>query len=259
MAPGTVRVLSRIVRPPARIASTAANASSADAARTTGTRPTSRMRAITFIDATPSRAYERLRGHAVARLRSGFLPCNRVTAQLSNSSRHPRRPALHHALDFGERGHAGVAGRRHRERAVRGATFDGVLRAFVCEESVDQAGGEGVAAADAVEDLEIGAWRRFVERSAMPSNRAPIIDGCGVCDAEGRRDGLQLRIELAHFADHGSEGFFRELAEVLVDAFDFKAEGDAEVFFVSEEHVDEGDELAIHGACFVGAADSFPE
>ena len=51
-----------------------------------------------------------------------------VTQASNGLSRHARRAALHHALDFGERHHARVAGRRHGERAVRRAALDGPLR-----------------------------------------------------------------------------------------------------------------------------------
>src|SRR5204862_1223019 len=271
-APGTVSVISRIGMPPARMASTAAKASSADAARTTGTRPTSRMRWTTFIGAIPSRSRARARSRSRGGGNRRFarpLPGRgsgrghgrglRASSAHSYSPAYAGGPALHHALDFGECGHARVARCRHGERAVGGAAFDGPLRAFLREKAVDQAGGEGVAAADAIEDLEIGARRRFVEGTVVPRNRAPIVDRRGVCDAECGRDDLQLRIGLAHFADHFLEGFFRQFAEVFVDAFDVEAEGDAEVFFVSEEHVDEGDELAIHGARLFGAADSLPQ
>src|SRR2546430_984237 len=46
---------------------------------------------------------------------------------------------------------------------------------------------------------------------------------------------------------------------MLIDALDIEAESDAEVFFVSEEDVDQRDELAVHGTRFVGAADSLPK
>src|SRR5258706_11066915 len=52
-APGTVRVISRMGMPPARMASTASSASAADVARTTGTMPISRMRCMTLIGSLP--------------------------------------------------------------------------------------------------------------------------------------------------------------------------------------------------------------
>ena len=52
--------------------------------------------------------------------------------------RHARRPAFHHPLDLGQRHHAGVAGRRHGERAVGGAALDGPLRALAGEQPVDR-------------------------------------------------------------------------------------------------------------------------
>src|SRR6266540_293613 len=148
MAPGTVIVISRTGMPPARIASTAASASSDDLARTTG-----------------------------------MMPMARICSTTDTGG-----PTFHHPLDFGERGHARVARRRHRQRAVRGAALDGPLRAAIREEAVDQPRGKRVAAADAVEDLEIGARCGFVEIAVAPGDRAPVVARGGVGDAQRRGD-----------------------------------------------------------------------
>ena len=62
-----------------------------------------------------------------------------------------RRAAFDDAFDFGERGHAGVAGGGHGQRAVGHAAADGPVDGLAGEQAVDQAGGKAVAAADAVE------------------------------------------------------------------------------------------------------------
>ena len=62
--------------------------------------------------------------------------CNpRLQSERRCSPRHARGAALHHALDFGQRRHARVAGRRHRQRAVRGAALDRPLRAALASGS----------------------------------------------------------------------------------------------------------------------------
>src|ERR1051326_7796430 len=216
---GTVIVISRTLMPPSRIASTAANASSADVARMTGTIPTSRMRSTTDT----------------------------------------RRSAFHHPLYLGERRHARVAGRRHRQRAVRGAAFDGPLRAAIREEAVDQARCERIAAADPVHDLEIDTRRRFVERAVVPRDRAPVVARRRPRDTQRCRDHLQHWICRAYAADHLLERLDGQRGVMLVDAFDIESQRDAEVFLVAEEDIDERDELAIHRPRFLGAADALPE
>src|SRR5258706_56515 len=116
-APGTVRVISRMGMPPARIASTASSASAADVARTTGTMPTSRMRSTADTGGSP----------------------------------------FHHPFDLGQRGHAGVAGGGHGQRAVSSAALDGPSGAAAGQKTIDQSRGEGVTPTDTVENLEIEA------------------------------------------------------------------------------------------------------
>src|SRR5262249_51380276 len=145
-APGTVIVISRTSMPPARIASAAAIASSADVARTTGMMPTVRMRSTTDT----------------------------------------RCPAFHHFLHLGDRGHRRVAGSGHRQRAVSGAALHRPLRSAIGQEAVDQTGGERVAAADAIEDLQIGAGSGLVELAVAPGDRAPVVARGRARDAQRR-------------------------------------------------------------------------
>ena len=65
-------------------------------------------------------------------------------------------------LDLGEGRHRGVAGSRHRQRPVRDAVRQRRLDVELLEQAVDEPGGERVAAADAVENLE-GLERRADE------------------------------------------------------------------------------------------------
>ena len=87
--------------------------------------------------------------------------------------------ALHHPLDLGQRGHAGVARGGHGQRAVGGAAFDGILGALTRQQPVDEARGEGIAAADPVPDLEPLAVGRGVERAVHPGDGAPVVERRG--------------------------------------------------------------------------------
>src|SRR5580658_4965524 len=92
--------------------------------------------------------------------------------RVSDSARDPRRAAFHDAFDLGERGHAGVAGGGHGESAVRHAALDGPVNAFAGKQAVDEAGGEAVAATDAVVDVDFALGNVddliFVDRDGAP-------------------------------------------------------------------------------------------
>ena|SRR5437868_194800 len=84
--------------------------------------------------------------------------------------------AFHQFLDFGKTGHGSVAGRGHGQSAVGCSVFNGDLRITSGHKAVNQPGGEAVAPANTIEDLEVFAVGRFVEFSASPANSPPIVD-----------------------------------------------------------------------------------
>src|SRR5712691_2014541 len=116
--------------PPARMASTAASASSGDGARTTGMMPVAMI--------LPR----------ICRFMSALHPCS---------------GAGHDLLDLGQRRHGCVAGRGHRERAMRCAALDRPGGAPAGQEAVDQTRRERIAPADPVIDREIGPRPRLLE------------------------------------------------------------------------------------------------
>src|SRR4029453_15089244 len=71
------------------------------------------------------------------------------------SANDPCALALHDGFNFPGVDLGGIAGRRHRQRAVCGAVLDRCLRALAFEERIREAGRETVAAADAIVDLQV--------------------------------------------------------------------------------------------------------
>src|SRR5690348_11994747 len=128
-APGTVIVTSTMFTPPAIIASTTARPCATLFARSTGINPTRSM---------------------ISCVVSG-IPVLFDCGLASDAC----RAALHQALDLGQGRHAGVSGSGHRQRAVCHTAFQGPLDPFTGEQSVDQARGKAVAAADAVENVDL--------------------------------------------------------------------------------------------------------
>ena len=92
---------------------------------------------------------------------------------MPGSAPYPSPAAGGETAHFGETRHRGVAGRGHRQRAVRRAVLDGASRGSPVEQAVDQAGGEAVAAADAVEDLQAGALGGLDEAASADQAIAP--------------------------------------------------------------------------------------
>src|ERR1700677_4993221 len=70
----------------------------------------------------------------------------------------PRTAAAKGFFNLLARGHRSVARRRRGQRAVGGAIFDGLLGVIEFEETKLQSAGKTVAAADAVQDFQLGIF-----------------------------------------------------------------------------------------------------
>src|ERR1700686_3512071 len=171
-------VTSTTVTPPAIMASTTACAWAMDFARKTGTRPT------------------RSRISAVVSNISGFL--HQLRFLLAG---YARRPAFHGPFDFSQCGHAGVAGCGHGQCAVGDAALDSPIDGLSGEKAVNQAGGEAVAAADAIENVDV-ALRHVHNLVLVKRDGAPRIAACGLRGAQCAGDEFQVRIGCGYFAQH---------------------------------------------------------
>ena len=76
-----------------------------------------------------------------------------------------RAGPAHGLRDFFQGHHGCIAGRGHSQCSVRGATFHRPLRIPSGKKPVDEAGCEGVAATNAIENLQAFAALGFVKRS----------------------------------------------------------------------------------------------
>src|ERR1039458_6282504 len=85
-----------------------------------------------------------------------------------------RTAAFGKSADLFEGGHGGVAGEGGEQRPVSPAELDGFLRGLTGQQAVEEAGGEAVAAADAIENVELGD-RRGVGLAADPGDGAPTV------------------------------------------------------------------------------------
>jgi hypothetical protein len=101
------------------------------------------------------------------------------------------RAAFDDAFNFSQRGHAGVAGCGHGQSAVGYAALDGPFDAFAGEQAVDEAGGEAVAAANAVEDVDL-ALGDVNDLVLIERDCAPGIAAGGLCGAQVLATSLRL-------------------------------------------------------------------
>ena len=92
---------------------------------------------------------------------------------------------------FGEAGHGGVAGGGHRQGTVGGTVFHGFFGALFAQETVDEAGCEGIAAADAVKNPEVTGGG-LVEFPLVPDHRRPAIHRGALHLAQGGGHGLEI-------------------------------------------------------------------
>ena len=118
---------------------------------------------------------------------AALCACYRVnrTARSQLSARDAGAAAFHGAFHFGERCHAGVAGGGHGERAVSHAAANCPFERLAGKHSVDETGGETVAATDAVEDVDLLLRHVdnlvLIERDGAPGVAAGGAARCAGC------------------------------------------------------------------------------
>ena len=166
--------------------------------------------------------------------------------------------AFHSAFDFGECGCAGVAGGCHGESAVGYSAADSPIDWLAGEESINEAGGKAVAAANAVEYVDFDL-RHVNDLILVESDGSPRIAARCLCCAESAGNEFEIWVSGGHVAKHllvSSDGKF---GEIFGDAFELNTEHGGEVFFVSEEKVDFADKGAVDFLRFGFSADGAPK
>src|SRR5919205_1538907 len=154
------------------------------------------------------------------------------------------RAALGEGAHLLDGGHRRVAGEGRQQRAVRPAELERLLGRLAREQAVEEARGEAVAAADAVEHVELRG-RGDVRLAVDPGHRAPAMTVRRVHLAQGRGDDLDVGVHLHHLVDHAEEGSGVELRG-LRHVLPRNAEALLQVLLVADEHVNVLDD-ARHG------------
>ncbi len=118
---------------------------------------------------------------------------------------------------------------------MRPAELERFFRRFAVQQAVEEARGEAVAAADAVNDIQFRG-RRHVRLAFDPGHRAPTVPVGRVNLAQSRGDDLDLRVLRHHLIDHAEKS-----ARVELRSRRHVLTGDAEPFLqvllVADEHV----------------------
>ena len=109
-------------------------------------------------------------------------------------------------------------------RAVSRSAFHRPLQTAIGHQPVDETGGERIAAADAIEDLEVRPGRRLEELAVRPGDRRPVIHRRRLRMTQRRRNHFQMW-ELAYdLQNHRLELIGVELRILARFAFHGKAE-----------------------------------
>src|ERR1700692_1525834 len=169
--------------PPCHTASAANLASCGVAVRMTGTIPIFSMRART----------------------SCFFIKRHATFSTGSADDSGSR-AFHYVKNFVEGRHGGIARCGHGQRSMSGTAFDGPLRVLTREKAINQTGGEGITAANTIENLEVFAIRGLIEIAIVVANSSPIISRRGGRFAKCGGDDFERKI-VQDFPDHLFKGF----------------------------------------------------
>ena len=104
-------------------------------------------------------------------------------------------------------------------------------------QAVDQAGSEGIAAADAVQDLQVVKSFGGIDRSVRPADRFPVVDRGRFYGAQRGGDGFEVGELLCRFRDHLVIAVQVQLFQVLIVPFDLEAQAGSEVFLIADHDV----------------------
>ena len=141
---------------------------------------------------------------------------------------------------------------------MRYAAADGPLDGLAGKESIDEAGGEAVAAADAIEDIDFDLGHVH-DLTLIKRNGSPVVAACGARCAKSACDEFEIWICGGHFAEHlfvGGDGEFRK---ILGYPFEFDPKHRREVLLITEKEIDFADKGAIDFLGFGFAPDGAPE
>jgi hypothetical protein len=105
----------------------------------------------------------------------------------------PGTGAPHERFHFGEGRRRRVNAGGHHERAVGGSELDGSLQVVPLQKSEDEAGGEAIAATDAVEHFQPRTWGGLDELGGRRPSARDRLPGARGTARPGRRDGNRRR------------------------------------------------------------------
>src|SRR6202166_4638056 len=189
---GIVMVISTMGIPPCHTASAANLASSGEAVRMTGTIPIFSMRART----------------------SCFFIKRHATFSLGSAD-DSGSCAFHYMKNFVKRRHGGIARCSHGQRSMSGTAFYGPLSILTREKAINQARGEGITAANTIENLEVLAIFGLIEIAVVVANSSPIIARRGGGFAERGSHDLEGKI-VQYFLNHLFESFRVQGGQMLI-------------------------------------------
>ena len=126
------------------------------------------------------------------------------------------------------------------------AELDRTCSAEPLEQPVEESRRERVAAADAVEDLELGPVRRLVDALGRKADGTPAVAASPTAPRAGSTASSARFGYAADTCSSIATNACRvELRQRLVDALDLEPERELEVLLVADDDVDERHEVAV--------------
>src|ERR1700731_4544757 len=147
--------------------------------------------------------------------------------------------------NFVKRRHSDIARCGHGQRSMSGTAFDGPLRVLTREKSINKTRGEGITAANTIEDLEVLAIRGLIEIAIVVANSSPIISRRGGRFAErGSHDFEGKKVQ--YFLNHLFESLRVQGGQMLIRSRHFVTKGSREIFFIAEHHIHRGSNAPVN-------------
>src|ERR1700688_3701543 len=128
---------------------------------------------------------------------------------------------------------------------MSGTAFDGPLRILTREKTINQTRGEGIAAANTIENLEVFSICGLIEIAIVVANGSPIISRRGGGFAKCCGDDFEGKV-LQDFPDHLFKSFGIECGKMLLGSVHFVAERRRKILFIAKHDIHIGSNTPVY-------------
>ena len=155
--------------------------------------------------------------------------------------------------------HAGIPGGGHSQCTVNHAVVHRLLGVAKGHQTVDQAGGKAIAAANTIQNFQSRELHGLVDLAVCPANGFPIIDGGGLYSTQSGGDHLKVGVRLGGGLDHLVIAVHIQALQVLVVALNLQTKASGKVLFIADHDINILGDLLVHFLGLFLAADALPQ